>query len=123
MKYAEEYRMWLKGLRLADMLQKIADGLTYSSYDVWSGFRETIFYFPGHLAEAFMTTNVKEKIASFCRALNSLEEIIKRLEMSDREKCVKKKHFRKLKRNIAKFGREIGVYLMYQQRVCRRQYL
>ena len=117
-KHPEEYKVWRKVLELAETMQKLTEDLSSSGADaVRSTVRKITFTVPSHLAEGFMMKNMKDRKDSFYRALNSLEEILKSLALTEQMGHFKRAHIHKIKNDICELNRMICELLMPQQRV------
>ncbi len=97
----EQFRIWRKGLEVADSVQKMANCFSHSgSGDIWGKLKEMTFSMPSYLAEGFMMKNVKDGKAQLYRALNCLDEILKSLIFTERAGGIKKGQIRRIKRDI-----------------------
>jgi len=97
----EHFKIWQKGLELADSMQKITDRFSSSSCgDIWGKLRDATFSIPSYLAEGFMMKNIKDGKVYFYRTLNCLDEILKSLVLTERTGLIKEAHIHKIKRDI-----------------------
>jgi four helix bundle protein len=118
MKHPEEYMIWHKVLELSKAMQKVTEELSSpGSDDLRSTVRKITFTVPSHLAEGFMIKNIKDRKASFYRALNTLEEILKSLVLTEQMGHFKSTHIHEIKNDICELTSMIGELLMPQQRV------
>ena len=116
MKHTEEYKIWRKVLELAETMQKLTEELSSSGADAFrSAVRKITFTVPSHLAEGFVMKNMQDRKASFYRALNSLEEILKSLVLTEQMGHFKKPHIHKIKNDIYELDEMICELLIPQQ--------
>ena len=116
MKQPEEYKIWLKVLELAEAMQKLTEELSSSGAEaVRSAVRKITFTVPSHLAEGFLMKNMQDRKASFYRALNSLEEILKSLVLTEQMGHFKRTHIHKIKNDICELDEMICELLIPQQ--------
>jgi four helix bundle protein len=121
MKNPEEYKIWKKVLDLAETIQKSTKDLSPSGSDyVLSIVRKITFTIPSYLAEGFMMKNIKDRKDSLYRALHSLEEIIKSLQLTEEMGHFKKTNMNKIRIGIYELNSMIGELLIPQQKVRER---
>lgn len=121
-KHPEEYKIWQKVLELEETIQKLIEELSSLGLDDGqSTVRRILFTVPSYLAEGFMMKNMRDRKASFYRALYSLEEILKKLELTEQMGHFKRTHLDKTKKDVCELNRMICELLMPQQRFCDRR--
>ena len=121
-KHPEEYKIWRKVLELGQTMQKLTEELSSLGFDdAQSTVRKIIFTVPSYLAEGFMMKDMRDRKASFYRALDILEEILKKLELTEQMGYFKKIHSHKIKNNICELNGMICELLMPHRRFCDRR--
>ncbi len=97
----EQFRIWRKGLKLADSVQRMANRFSRSgSGEIWGRLKEMTFSMPSYLAEGFMMKNIKDGKAHLYRAINCLDEILESLILTERVRGIRKVQIYKIKRDI-----------------------
>ena len=118
MKRLEDFKIWQKGLELAETIQKMTEDLTSSdSCDVWSILRNSTFSIPSYLAEGFMMNSIAERKSYFYRALNCLDELLKSLALSEQMGYLKEAHTNRIKKDIRDLNRLIVEVIRPQQQI------
>ena len=121
-KHPEEYKIWQKALELGETIQKLTEELSSLGFDDrQSTVRKIIFTVPSYLAEGFMMQDMRDRKASFYRAIYSLEEILNKLELTDQMGHFKRTHIDKIKNDVCELNWMICELLMPQQRFCDRR--
>jgi four helix bundle protein len=118
MKRLEDFKIWQKGLELAETIQKMTEDLTSSdSCDIWSMLRNSTFSVPSYLAEGFMMNNRADRKNYFYRALNCLDELLKSLDLSEQMGHLRKAHTVKIKKDISDLNRLIVDLIRPQRQI------
>jgi four helix bundle protein len=114
----EDFKIWKKGLELAETIQRITEGLSSSaSRDTWRILRNSTCSIPSNLAEAFMMHNVSDRRNYFYRVLHCLDELLKSLVLSEQMGYLQESHTNKIKKDISDLNRLIAKLIRPQQQI------
>jgi len=118
MKCFEDFKIWHKGMELAETIQKMTEDLTSSdSCDIWSILRKRTFLIPSYLAESFLINNRTDRKNYFYRALNCLDELLKNHVLSEQMGLLKAAYTTKIKKDISDLNRVIVELIRFQQQI------
>jgi four helix bundle protein len=109
MKCLDNFKIWRKGLQLAEELQKVIDDLpARDSDDRMGSLRKATLSVPAYLAEGFMMSNSRDTKVCFYGALNSLEELRKGLAFTEQSGHLYGDRIHKIKSDMSELNRMIG---------------
>jgi four helix bundle protein len=116
--HVEDFKIWRKGLELAETIQKMTEDFSSSvSRDIWSILRNSTLSIPSYLVEGFMMKNIKDRKNYFYRALNCLDELLKSLVISEQMGYLPEALTNKIKKEISDLNRLIFKRIKHRQQV------
>jgi four helix bundle protein len=104
-----DFKIWRKGLELAEEVQKVIDDLPIrDSDDSLNSLRKATLSVPAYLAEGFMMGNSRDTKIHFYGALNSLEELRKGLAITEQREDLFGARISKIKSEISELNSMIS---------------